>query len=174
MDLNELVTSLENETAPIFRQMEIAEEEIKSAMERHGECPPEWDEGGRLTKEPGPIWKSFKLLMTAHFPRPMPELLYRGYVSELLDRRVKGEDTRPATAAEMVFALSEVSLAVPLNSAGAGLYLKLMYQCCPDLIRDVLDEIGRDVQDYERIHGQEMAEIEERLRKKMLQKWRTL
>ncbi|MEU9871091.1 hypothetical protein AB0C87_24890 [Actinomadura sp. NPDC048021] len=163
MELHEIVETLEGHLAPLFKLMEIAEEEIEAAQKRFHEPVGEGD---------GPIWNSFILLPPSH-PEMKAESLYRAHCRELLDRRGRGEDTRPATGAELIFALSEASLQAPLSSAAAGLYLKLGLQCFPEIMTDVLNNIGRSVGDYERLHGRAMAEHERYLRKKMRQDWRT-
>ncbi|QFG25436.1 hypothetical protein [Actinomadura sp. WMMB 499] len=172
MDVMELWNQIERETAGMWRQMEIAEEEIRAVMEEHGEESP-WDEDGNEVRLRGPIFDSFTLMHTGHRSEPMPEMVYRAHCREIAERRAKGEDTRPATAAEMLYPLSEASKVAPLAPSVAGLYLKLGLQCFPELMTDVMDDIGRSVGDYERIHGQEMAEHEAYLRKKLTQPWRT-
>jgi len=161
--IRDLVNELENKLAPIFRQMEIAQEEVLKAQANFGE-----------TGQDGPIWRSWILMRIPHMTDRMPETLYRAHCAELAERAAKGEDTRPATAAEMVYPLSKASLQAPLAPAAVGVYLKLMHQSFPDVISQILDEIGRYVQDYERLHGQQMEEIEGALRTKLRQRWRTL
>ncbi|WP_433332501.1 hypothetical protein [Spirillospora sp. CA-294931] len=163
MDLADIVNKIESDLAPLFKVMKIAEEEIEAAQKRHHEPVGEGD---------GPIWNSFLLLQPTH-PRMQTESLYRAHCRELLDRRGKGEDTRSATGAEMIFALSQASLAAPLTSGAAGLYLKLGQECFPEIIGEVMKDINRSVGDYERLHGREMEEHQEFLKKKMRQEWRT-
>jgi hypothetical protein len=53
------------------------------------------------------------------------EEVYRSHCAELLDRVARQEDTRPATAAECVIALSDLSRQGPLNSTGISLCLRM-------------------------------------------------
>ena len=163
MDLNDMVTRIETQLTPLFDLMGIAEEEIEAAQKRFHEP---------VGKGDGPIWNSFTLLMPTH-PDMKAESLYRVHCRELLDRVGRGEDTRPATHAEMIFALSEASLRAPLDNGATGLYLKLGLKCFPDVMSRVMDEIGRSVGDYERLHGREMEEYEEYLKRRLRQEWRT-
>lgn len=163
MELNEIAGKLQAKLTPLFDLMEVAEEEIEAAQKRFHEPVGEGD---------GPIWNSFGLLVPSH-PEMVHESLYRVHCRELLDRVGRGEDTRPATSAEMIFALSEASLQAPLTSAAAGLYLKLGMKCFPDVMSKVMDDIGRTVGDYERIHGQDMKAHEEYLKRRLRQEWRT-
>lgn len=162
MELHEITQEIESKLAPFFRLMEIAEEEIEAAQKRYHEP---------VGKGDGPIWGAFMLLQPSH-PQMKAESLYRAHCRELLDRVGLGEDTRPATGAELIFALSEASLQAPLTSSATGLYLKLGLQCFPEIMTDVMNDIGRTVEDYERLHGQAMEEHREFLARKMRQNWR--
>lgn len=97
--------------AGIFERMEWAEDEIDKARTRH-------------PRHADRIWHSFLLLAPTH-ARMATEFVYRSHCRELLDRVAAGEDTRPGTAAEICCAMSQVSLATPLRSAAAGLYMRM-------------------------------------------------
>lgn len=162
MNLNDIAAQLKAKLTSVFDLMGIAEEEIEAAQKRFGEP---------VGKGDGPIWNSFTLLMPTH-PDMKAESLYRAHCRELLDRVGRGEDTRPATHAEMIFALSEASLRAPLDNGATGLYLKLGMECFPEITSRILKEIDRTVDDYERLHGREMEGHEEYLKRRMRQEWR--
>ncbi|TDB90898.1 hypothetical protein E1264_03465 [Actinomadura sp. KC216] len=178
MDVAEVMDSIESSLTGLFSQMEIAEEEIELAQKRHGEPLLLRDTDGRPVNmdEMGPIWHSFRLLgpdPDRGFPERMEtELLYRQHCAELLDRVAEGLDTRAATGAELVIALSEASMVAPLTSSGAGLYLKLMTRYFPETLGASFEEVGLEVKDYQKLHGQQMEQDELFLRKKLRQDWR--
>lgn len=95
----------------LFGCMEWAEEEIAKARARH-------------PRHADRIYHSFLLLTPTH-QLMRAEFVYRAHCRELLDRVAAGEDTRPGTAAEVCCAISAVSLASPLRSAAAGLYMRM-------------------------------------------------
>ncbi|WP_157186748.1 hypothetical protein [Nocardia jiangxiensis] len=95
----------------VFAQREWMEDEIGQAQERHPEA-------GDL------LWHCDGLCVPTH--RVMStEFVYRSHVRELLERVAAGGDTRPGTAAEVAAAMMTTSLATPLDSTGAGLYLRM-------------------------------------------------
>jgi hypothetical protein len=162
-DLDKLISEVMASVTPVLAAVVIAEEEIEAAQKEHGEPIGPGD---------GPIWNSFLLLRPTH-PCMEQEFIYRAHCRELLDRRAKGEDTRPGMSVEVVLGLSEASKHAPLTSSGAGLYLKLFRQCFPEKSQRLFDEINRDVEDYERLFGQKMAEDEAMCRQMTAQRWRT-
>lgn len=95
----------------LFAQMEWAEQEIDDACRRH-------------PQHPDRLYHSFSLL-TPTQERMSTEFVFRSHCAELLDRLAAGEDTRPGTAAEICCAMAEVSLATPLRSSAAGLYMRM-------------------------------------------------
>jgi hypothetical protein len=107
-DLQALVGEMQS----VFSLIEHAEDEISQAMQRHP---------GHADR----IWHSFSLL-TPTLDRLATEVVYRAHCRELLDRVARGEDTRPATAAECCVALMETSLAAPrppaqpVSTCGSG------------------------------------------------------
>jgi hypothetical protein len=173
MDVAELLGPLYSELMGAFERMEIAEDEIEQALKRHNKPLPLRDSDGRVVNvdEMGPIWDSFWRLKPTH-ERMEYEPVYRQHCAELLDRVADGLDTRAATGAELVSAISEASLLAPLTSSGAGLYLRLMAKYFPELIADTLAEIGREVEDYQKLHGQQMEVDELELRRRLRQDWR--
>ena len=94
--------------AGLFDQMEWAEDEIEKAQRRH-------------PKAADRLYHSFKIMTPTH-RRMGVEMVYRAHCRELLARVVKGEDTRPGTAAEVCIACCESSMVAPLTDTAAGLY----------------------------------------------------
>lgn len=101
-----------------FERMEWAEEEIQAAGHRHPHAA-------------DTLYHSFSLLPPS-FPDLMStEFVYRSHARELLERVVRGEDTRPGTAAEVFCLMSQISLMTPLNTAAAGLYFRMWAEAFP-------------------------------------------
>jgi hypothetical protein len=139
-------------------QMAWADQEIEAAQVRHGEM-------GR-----GPIWNSWRLLSPCH--RFMAqEKLYRGHCREILDRVTFGEDTRDATDAEVLAALSAASLVSPLPEGAACLYFRVFKRTFPELWRHDLDGTV-DLSAYESIHGYRADHYDDWLRTMLYQKER--
>jgi hypothetical protein len=113
------------------------------------------------------IWHSLKLLRpTADLMRT--EMVYRAHCTEILERVIAREDTRPGTAAECCIACCETSMLAPLTPAGTGLYLRLWAKAgLPGM-----DDIAREP--YEALRGKAIDEHERVLRRKLKQDWRTL
>lgn len=63
---------------------------------------------------------------------PLTPLLAQRRVEELLERAVRGESACPPTRAELLQALSDTSLKVPLNDAATTLMTTLFKECLPD------------------------------------------
>lgn len=95
----------------IFQRNAWAEDEIVRARRRY----PEFSDQ---------LYHSFSLLIPTH-ERMATEFVYRSHCRDLLDRIATGEDTRPATAAEIWCAMRQVSLRAPLRSSAAGLYMRM-------------------------------------------------
>jgi hypothetical protein len=152
MDLADLMADIE-----IFEdQVELmtwAEEEIEEAQARHGEV------------RRGRLWNSFLMLKVTDQPCMWSEIIYRAHCRELLDRVAAGQDVRPATDAEMITALYESSLAVPLSSAAVTLYFRIAARSFPELWAASGDHT--DLASYESVHGTAADEHEGWLRKKL-------
>jgi methylase of polypeptide subunit release factors len=86
------LSSVMANAAAIFDLVAIVDEEILSAIERHG-----------LSKALD-LDNCFSMIGPGAFPGYNPAL-YRAHVIELLERVAAGEDTRPATAAEVFLGL---------------------------------------------------------------------
>lgn len=104
---------LTREFAGIFEMMEAAEEEIAEAIDRH-------------PKKREAIWNSFTILRPSEIIRDLGMQIYRAHCKELLERVANGMDTRPGTEAEVLGAISNLSMATPLKSDVAYLMQKLM------------------------------------------------
>ncbi|CAN5797792.1 hypothetical protein BH24DEI2_BH24DEI2_24500 [soil metagenome] len=64
---------------------------------------------------------------------PLTPLLAQRHVEELLERAVRGQSACPPTRAELLQALSDTSLKVPLNDAATTLMATLFKECLPDV-----------------------------------------
>ncbi len=147
-----------SQLAPIFQQMEWAEDEIQQAQRRH---PAQADL----------LWTTFRLLQpTLDLMRT--ELAYRSHCRELLERVARGQDTRPGTSAELAMACSETSLLAPLTTSGSGLYLRVWAKAFPD--RPVMDDGGERLAHHEALKGDVIDEHEAVMRRKLSQPWRRL
>ncbi|KAA9159443.1 hypothetical protein FPZ12_020285 [Amycolatopsis acidicola] len=78
------------------------------------------------------LYHSFPLLRPTH-GRMSQEFVYHAHCRELLDRVVKGTDTRPGTAAEVCCLCGEVSAVTPMRSAAIGLYARMWIAAFPDI-----------------------------------------
>lgn len=74
---------------------------------------------------------AFMLLMPPVSMFDKDPAVYRSHVRELLRRIARGEDTRPATDAECLCALSAASLDAPLSSTPAALFERLFARVMP-------------------------------------------
>jgi hypothetical protein len=113
------------------------------------------------------IWHSFMLL------KPTDKLMgteavYRSHCTEIIERVIAHEDTRPGTAAECCIACCVTSQIAPLTAAGTGLYLRLWEKAG----LPALDGVSREP--YEAIRGEVIDDHERELRGKLKQDWRTL
>jgi hypothetical protein len=88
--------------------MDIAEEEITRVEKQH------------LRK----ARKAFPLLFPGELLH-LAEVVYRHHVREIIWRVIRGHDTRLATTAEIMNALSQVSFTTPIRSTPAALYERL-------------------------------------------------
>src|SRR5437016_3464821 len=76
--------------AGLFDRMDWAEDEISKAQQRHPECA-------------DVLYHAFRLLTPSPIPQQASpaEFVYRSHCRELLERVASGQDTRPATDAEI-------------------------------------------------------------------------
>ena len=155
MDLHGIADTL-TAVRSILGAMDWAEDEIASAQRRHPDAADR-------------IWSAFRLLQTTSDLMASSEVLYRAHARELIGRVVRGEDTRPGTAAEGVAVMREASLAAPLTAAGFGLYARLW-----KLAELPGNALTHDLPHYEAIRGAEIDNEEALLRHKLRQDWRAL
>lgn len=91
--------------------MAIAEEEIEMAVQQH--------------PLKAALLRDAFLTVVPTFNMPTLAVeVYRAHVRELLDRIAHKQDVRPGTLAEVMIALSETSLHVPLHHTAAYLYMR--------------------------------------------------
>lgn len=155
-DLEALFTQITADTHSVFVTMDWAEDEIAAASRRH---PAQADL----------LYHSFGLLLPRDISLGMgtrmgTEFVYRGYVRELLDRAATNADLRPATAAEICLALSQVSQLAPMHGAGAGLYLRMWLAAFPD--HPVSGEQADHQRHYEHLHRAQIDDLEMLMRRK--------
>jgi hypothetical protein len=152
LDLWREVTGLVNGVA---RQVSWAADEIQQAMERH---PAERDV----------LYHSHSLLRPTH-NLMSTEFVFRSHCHELLERLVSGADTRPGTAAEACCICCDISLRAPLNSPGAGLYLRMWTAAFPGQPMFIEPR-----QHHEALEGSTIDDLERTVRRKLADKARTL
>ena len=140
--------------AGTFDLMDWAEDEIEQAQNRHPECADS-------------LYHAFRLLTpSAILQKTSPgEFVYRSHCRELLERVADGQDTRPATDAEIACMCSEASLVTPLNTAATGLYMRIWARAFPGT-RNAFTEID-DAGHYEAIAGSSIDRIEAETRRKL-------
>lgn len=153
--------SLSDLLSSTFDLMDWAEDEIEKSQRRHPE-------------HADALYHSFRLLApSAILQKARPaEFVYRSHCRELLERVAKGEDTRPATNAEIVCMCAEASQITPLNTAATGLYMRMWNRAFPGM-RNAFREID-DSGHYEAIAGSGIDACEEETRRKLTVKDRTL
>jgi len=151
----DILQTLQEETASTLKVVSWAEEEIERAQHRHGEC-------GR-----GPIWSAgFRLVRPTLDRLHTSELLYRSHAAELLDRLAKGQDTRTATTAEMIAAMMETALRAPLTPSAYCLAMRLFFRAFPEAGASLFaDTDALDPAAYESVHGAQADEHEAALRR---------
>ena len=111
MDINQMIEAIKgidpsgasfwSNISGLFDQMEVAEDEIAKAQNRHPDA-----------KEK--LWNAFRLMQPGVL-LGFPDELYRAHCRELLERIYQDLDTRPGTQAECLVAFSEMSLVAPLR-----------------------------------------------------------
>jgi hypothetical protein len=135
-----------------FAVTDWAEDEITQAQKRH---PAKADL----------LYHAFPALQPGEgftFPRTV-EFVWRGHYRELLERVAAGQDTRPATYAEICLLMSAASERAPLTTDAFGLYVRAWCTAFPGAdigigaLRDELDH-------YERMNGTGMDDLERQAR----------
>jgi hypothetical protein len=123
-DLQSVLDELSVGLDDLFECMEIAEDEISKAMNRH----------------PQKRYLIYGSFLTLKPVAPMPMKLYRAHCRELLDRIGTGEDYQPVTRAEVLSVLNRAAWAIPLHNEPSALYYKLFASLFPDAPE--LEQIG--------------------------------
>lgn len=113
---------------------------------------------------------SFGLLVPTH-ELMSTEFVYRSHVRELLIRSVRGEDTRLATWAELVCAMHDVSLAVPLHGAAYGLYARAWNRAFPEKPFPDQSDV---IEHTEALYGSQIDDLEREVRSNLTDKLRAL
>lgn len=141
-----------------FRWIAIRDAEIRAAQARHPDQADllfhAWDLIAR------PWWMD-------------SEAVYRAYVRELLDRVAAGEDTRPATAAEVALGCARYMMAVKPAEVVTGLVHRMWLAAFPGY--PVYDDLAKQVRWYEWDVGRgKMDDLEAELRRRLRQPRRHL
>lgn len=102
-------------------------------------------------------------LLTPRFAQMATEIVYRSHCRELLHRVAAGEDTRPATAAEVCCMLADISAVVRINPEAVGLYLRMFSAVAPEqepfLDRNFYETtMGSTIDDYEALTRRKLAD----------------
>jgi hypothetical protein len=137
-------------------QLDWAEDEIQAAQQRHPAAADHLYHAIVLLAPTSPLMKT--------------EFVYRSHCRELLNRIVEGGDTREATAAEVAAVCSEVSLVLPLGTAGNTLYRRTWTQAFPD--QPVFD--AAETVHYAYVAGDRTDQLETKMRRLLRQPTRSL
>jgi hypothetical protein len=160
--LNSILAETTDFLAGLSDLMDWAEDEIEKAQQRHSECA-------------DALYHAFRLLT----PSPIlqqaspAEFVYRSHYRELLERVASGQDTRPATDAEIACLCCESSLVASLNTAAVGLYMRVWNRAFPghrSPFKEAVDDAGH----YEAIAGSRIDDVEAETRRKLTDQGRTL
>jgi hypothetical protein len=155
--LRELLGDTHNVILDTLDCLEWSEEEIQAAMRRH-------------PRVADTLWHSNMLLRPHGDRRLMTEFVFRAHCRELLERVAAGEDTRPATDAEICSATLAIAARTPIRTTAFGMYMRLWHKVFPS--KEILrpDEIAA----YETVRGQKMDDLERETREKLAVKDRIL
>ena len=115
-----------NTISGIFKRMDIAEQEIAAAQERHPE-------------KAGLLWECFALCKPPSLLDGKADVMYRAHCRELLERVATGEDVAEPTDAELTAAFSVVSLVTPLTDAATFAYVQLFQSVFDDIPPDLAE-----------------------------------
>lgn len=111
---------VERATKEAFEFMEVAEDEIAAAKERHPLQAPVLHKCFITLRPHGDLF------------RGKGDILYRAHCRELLDRVAEGGDFQEATKAELCAILCELSFNAPLEQNAAALYMRVFRDLFPD------------------------------------------
>lgn len=148
--LHELLDDTNNVGVGFLDCLEWAEEEIQAAMRRH-------------PRVADTLWHSNMLLRPHGDRRLMTEFVFRAHCRELLERVAAGEDTRPATDAEICCATLAIAAQTPIRTTAFGMHMRLWHRAFPgkEILRP--DEIAA----YETVRGEKMNDLARETRAKL-------
>lgn len=113
----------------VLHLVEVAEEEITRAIEKHPDKAKELRAAFSEHLFPGELAK-------------FSDRIYRSHACEVLQRIIDGEDPKPGTTAECLVALSLASLKAPLSSGHLAAMEAAFAYVFPE--RDASENIGRE------------------------------
>ncbi|WP_329060514.1 hypothetical protein [Amycolatopsis sp. NBC_01480] len=155
--LQELLDDTNNAVGGILACLEWAEDEIQAAMRRHPDAE-------------DTLWHSNILLCPTDHLRLTTEWVFRSHCRELLERVASGDDTRPATDAEICCATLVIATRIPIRSAAFGMQMRLWHRAFPGKEVMQADKIAH----YEALFGNEMLDLEREARAKLAVQNRSL
>jgi hypothetical protein len=148
-EIAELFRQVQREVDAACALIDIAEDEIGQATERHPDAADD-------------LFHSYVLLLPAIASAAWStNFVLRAHCREQLERVVAGEDTRPGTTVECLLAISEVSKAIPLGGAASGFYLRMWSTAFPG------HELTDRGQHHEALYRDRIDQIEKWTRKKL-------
>ena len=134
----------------VFERIEIAEEEIAVAQKTV-----------RSKRGKKALWESFWSLRPSSLLGGFSDDLYRVHCRELLERIVTGDSVDVPTDAEVMVALSEMSLRAPLSQDAAALYVTLFKKGFPGKLPEV------STRDVHESYAGAMALVDNEIRRKL-------
>jgi hypothetical protein len=159
--IESILARTRSELAGPFNRIDWAEDEIAQAQQRH---PASTDK----------LHHAFALLTVSPVLQRehLAEFVFRSHYREILERVAGGQDTRPATAAEIACACSHASMIAPLNTAATGLYMRMWNRAFPGQPNPfkTVDDAGH----YEAIAGTRIDDFEAEAHRKLAMKDRIL
>ncbi len=155
--LKELLDDTTNKIGLYLDCLDWEEDEIQAAMRRH-------------PRAADTLWHSNMLLCPNDNGRLTTEWVFRSHCRELLERVAAGEDTRPATDAEICCMTLAIATRTPIRSTASAMHMRLWHRAFPGkpILRD--DEITG----YETVRGTKMDDLERETRAKLAVKDRVL
>lgn len=155
-ELRALWERTQAEVAQAFQCVDWGEDEIARAQARHPDAA-------------DLLWHSWDIIQPPEV-FPLTEFVWRGHMRELLERIAAGQDTRPATYAEICIVCREASALAPLTTSAAGLYMRAWLKAFPDNPIPFPGELGSQAgmrAHYEAIRGSGIDDLEREVRAKI-------
>ena len=115
----------------VFRLCGVAEEMIAGAKKAHPQHVAEVD-------------SVFKAACPSAVLRGKHDTLYKAHIAELIQRAVKGESPKPPTDAEMLAALSDLSLKAPPGPATQHVFEVLFFKIYPEKRKEFEHDFVRE------------------------------